>query len=98
MRVELPSQGVLKPKIYSTVRLRGMGQRLLSIPEAALQEVDGKQTVFVKSPLGDFRPRVVEASVLNGRALLMAGLKEGGIVATEVNYYLTDHLQQAAAK
>jgi membrane fusion protein, heavy metal efflux system len=98
VRVEMASQGVLRPEMYATIRLRGSGQRLLSIPEAALHEVDGKQTVFVRDAKGGFQPRAVEASLLNGRALLLSGLKEGEVVATEGSYYLKGQLQAESAK
>lgn len=98
VRIEVASMGVLRPEMYATVRLRGSGQRLLSIPESALHEVEGKQTVFVRDAKGEFRPRAVEASLVNGRALLASGLKEGEVVATEGSYYLKGQLQAESAK
>ena len=92
IRAELNSQGLLKPEMLATIRLRLPALSTLVVPESALQTVDGKTIVFVESSPGKFLPRSVEAQVQNGRAMILSGLKEGERVAATGSYFLKGHL------
>lgn len=96
VRVELSSQGVLKPEMLSTVRLHLPSTNVLSVPEAAVQTVDGKMTVFVETTAGKFVPRKVEARIQAGRAVILSGLKEGERVAATGSYFLKAQLLREA--
>jgi membrane fusion protein, heavy metal efflux system len=96
VRAELSAQGVLKPEMLATIRLRLPAAPTLVIPESALQVVDGKTTVFVESTPGKFLPRTIEAQVINGRALIVSGLKEGERVASNGSYFLKGQLLREA--
>ena len=88
VRADLGSQGVLKPEMLATIRLKLPAVPTLIVPESALQTIDGKTTVFVESAPGKFLPRTVEAQVQNGRAVILSGLKEGERVAATGSYFL----------
>ena len=96
VRAEVSSQGVLKPEMLATIRLRLPATPSLTVPESALQIVDGKTTVFVESSPGKFLPRVIEVQVQNGQALVLSGLKEGERVATTGSYFLKGQLLREA--
>ncbi len=92
IRAELNSQGLLKPEMLATIRLRLPALSALVVPESALQIVDGKTIVFVESSPGKFLPRSVEAQVQNGQAMILSGIKEGERVAATGSYFLKGHL------
>lgn len=98
VRVELKAQGALKPEMYATVRLRSAaGLRQLMVPEAAVQDVNGRKVVFVKAANGQFEPRNVDAALDNGRAIINAGLNENEEVAVEGSYFLKARMLTAPA-
>jgi len=96
VRAEVAAQGVLKPEMLASIRLRLPATPSLTIPESALQFIDGKTTVFVESAPGKFLPRTVEAQVLNGQALVTSGLKAGERVAANGSYFLKGQLLREA--
>ncbi len=97
VRAQVSSEGVLKPEMLATIRLRLPATPTLTVPESALQIVDGKSTVFVESGSGKFLPRPVEAQVNAGVAIILSGLKEGERVATTGSYFLKGQLLREAA-
>lgn len=98
VRVDLKAQGVLKPEMYATVRLRSPApSRQLTVPEGALQDANGRKLVFVKNAAGDFEARPVEAVLDNGRVVVLAGLKENEEVAVEGSYFLKARMLTAPA-
>ncbi len=94
VRAEVAAQGVLKPEMIAAVRLRLGGEPSLVIPEAALQNVNGKTIVFVEGAPGKFSAREVQARIENGRAVVAEGLREGERVATEGSYFLKGQLSR----
>jgi cobalt-zinc-cadmium efflux system membrane fusion protein len=98
VRAELPSQGLLKPEMLATIRLRLPAAPSLVIPESALQVVDGKTVVFVEASAGNFKPRPVEAQVRNGQAMVLSGLVEGERVAANGSYFLKGQLMREAGQ
>lgn len=96
VRADLASQGVLKPEMLATIRLHLRGANALSVPEAAVQMIAGKQTVFVESLPGKFVPRSIEARIEGGRAVVLSGLTEGERVAAKGSYFLKGQLLREA--
>jgi len=96
IRAELRSEGLLKPEMLATIRLRLPASPTLVLPESALQFIDGKTTVFVESAPGKFLPRVIEAQVQNGQAIILSGLKAGERVAATGSYFLKGQLLREA--
>lgn len=96
VRADVNAQGVLKPEMLATIRLRLPAAPSLTVPESALQVINGKTSVFVEASAGKFVPREVEAQVLNGVAVIAAGLKEGERVATTGSYFLKGQLLREA--
>lgn len=97
VRAEVAAQGVLKPEMIATVRLRIHAGRALVVPESAVQNVEGKSTVFVESAPGRFQPREVVGHAENGRLIVESGLKAGERVATEGSYFLKSQLMSEGA-
>lgn len=96
VRAEIGAQGVLKPEMLATIRLRLPAAPSLTIPESALQIIDGKTTVFVESTPGKFLPREIDAEVVNGQAIVHGGLKAGERVAASGSYFLKGQLLREA--
>jgi len=67
---------------------------VLTVPRAALQRVDGKAVVFVKTQRG-FERRNVELGISGGELVeIRGGLKEGEAVATAGAFLLKSELQR----
>ena len=65
---------------------------VLTVPRTALQRVDGKAVVFVKTPRG-FERRGVELGISGGELVeIRGGLKEGEAVATAGAFLLKSEL------
>ncbi len=79
-RVDIPNaDGALKPGMFATANIRvgGGGVPLVVVPQAAVQEVDGRQVVFVPGVRpGEFRPQPVEVgeSLEGDRVVIRSGL------------------------
>jgi len=95
VRIAVAARDRLKPEMYATVRLVRGEERVLTVPASAIQDIDGKQTVFVESQAGRFEPRRVVAEIRTNEALVRVGLREGDRVATQGSYFLKGHLVQA---
>lgn len=97
-RVEIPNAGgVLKPGMFATalIRVGGGGTPVIAVPKEAVQEVEGRQVVFVPGDApGEFRAqpvRVGEATD-NGRVLILSGLPAGARVVTTGAFDLRSEL------
>ena len=82
-RVEVPNANTaLKPGMFATasIQVGGGGPAMAVVPQAAVQEVDGRQVVFVPGDApGEFRPVPVEVgeTVDGGRVIILSGLRPG---------------------
>ena len=82
-RVEVPNANTaLKPGMFATasIQVGGGGPAMAVVPQAAVQEVDGRQVVFVPGDApGEFRPVPVEVgeAVDGGRVIILSGLRPG---------------------
>lgn len=95
VRCQVPNaDGRLKPEMYATVTLAaGEAHDVLAVPAAAVQEIDGKPVVFVRTAKGAFARREVEAGPeVDGWVEVRAGVKEGEAVATTGSFLLKSEL------
>ena len=82
-RVEIPNaDGALKPGMFATasIQVGAGGPAVVVVPQDAIQEVEGKQVVFVPgSRPGEFRPTPVDVGepVEGNRVTIRAGLTPG---------------------
>lgn len=94
-RVEVPNpDGLLKPEMYALAEMELSGARAaVFIPEVAVQEVDGKRSVFVRSGRNRFEPKPVEtAPGVGGNVEVVAGLRPGDEVVVEGSFLLKSQL------
>jgi cobalt-zinc-cadmium efflux system membrane fusion protein len=98
-RIEVGNPGrKLKPEMFATVELAlpADSAPVLSIPEDALQDVDGKKVIFVMTKNGDeFEPRTVEPGrIAGGMVEIASGLKEGERYAIKGSFILKSELNK----
>ncbi|MBY0502565.1 MAG: efflux RND transporter periplasmic adaptor subunit [Bryobacteraceae bacterium] len=92
--VEVATQRSLKPEMFATVRLMMGRQMALTIPASAIQEIDGKQVVFVEDAQKQFSARPVQAATRDGVAVIQSGLKAGDRVAAQGSYMIKGQAAQ----
>jgi cobalt-zinc-cadmium efflux system membrane fusion protein len=73
------TKGLLKPDMFATADFRPPAHaRTIHVPESAVQELNGKQVVFVQSEDKDFVPREVKAGPrVAGQITILSGLEAG---------------------
>ncbi len=88
----------LKPEMFATVELTlpADAAAVLSVPEEALQDVDGNKVIFVVDDKGDeFVPRKVEPGrTAGGMVEIVSGLKEGERYAIKGAFILKSELKK----
>jgi len=81
IRVEIPNgEGLLKPNMYiqGVVENRAKTKDVLTVPEEAIQNMDGEKIVFVMESRGVFAARHVQiGNKIGDRRVIMEGLKSG---------------------
>ena len=95
VRVEVENRGgQLKLEMFATVRLSTQDPRVVpAIPDTALQQVDGKNAVFVQTKAQEFQRREVELGhKADGWVEVTHGLKPGEQVVTQGSFYLKSTL------
>lgn len=98
VRIELDNpDGQLRPGQFVTARLVGdparAAREVLAVPRRALQTIDGKALVFVKSAAGGFDKRVVELGVSGGDIVeVRSGVADGDEVAADGAFLLKSEL------
>jgi cobalt-zinc-cadmium efflux system membrane fusion protein len=95
VRVEVENRaGLLKLEMFGNVRLPTQDPRVVpAIPETALQQVDGKNTVFVQTKAQEFQRREVTLGhKADGWVEVTQGLKPGERVVTQGSFYLKSTL------
>ena len=95
VRVELDNPGQkLKLEMFGTVRLPTQDPRVvLAIPDTALQQLDGKDSVFIQTKPIEFQRREVELGhKADGWVEVVKGLKSGERVVTQGSFYLKSTL------
>src|SRR5690606_7085387 len=97
-RVEIPNTGrALKPGMFAkaTIQVGGGGAPLVVVPQDAVQEIDGRQVVFVPGErAGEFRPVPVEVgqSLDGGRVAVLSGLAPGSRLVVSGAFLLKSEL------
>lgn len=80
----------LQPGAFLQARIRPSGETdatTISVPESAVQMVEGREVVFVRTRTGFQATPVVTGSHSGGRVVIESGLREGQRIAT-VNAFL----------
>jgi cobalt-zinc-cadmium efflux system membrane fusion protein len=98
VRVSLPNPGHrLKPGMFATARIIGtrakQARRMLAVPWAAVQEIDGHPSVFVREGERAFEPRRVHTGERAGDLVeILNGVKAGDEVVAEGSFLLKGEL------
>lgn len=99
-RVELRNDdGALKPGMFAdgTIQIGSNGNVVAVVPQAAVQEIDGRHIVFVPGAVsGEFRAVDVEVgeTVENDRVVILRGLAPTASVVTVGAFVLRSELQK----
>jgi len=94
-RIEVPNpSGKLKPGMYVNGSVAAAGERAaIAVPEAALQDDDGRAVVFVKTGERTFaRREVVAGERFAGHIEILSGLTAGEIVVTSGGFLLKSEM------
>jgi cobalt-zinc-cadmium efflux system membrane fusion protein len=80
----------LKTDMFANIELpTKFSKQALAVPESALQQVDGKNVVFIRSSATQFEKREVERGVtVNNQTEIVSGLKPGEPVVTQGAFHL----------
>ncbi len=93
--------GILQPGLGVRVRImpsQAAATNAIVVPEDALQSVDGRDAVFVRTPQG-FRARFVRVGQRSaGRVEIVSGLKSGESIATRNAFLLKAELGKGAGE
>jgi len=95
VRCQVPNpDGRLKPEMYASLTLAsGAPHEVLAVPSGAIQEIEGKPFVFVKSASGAFvRRDVALGQEAEGWVEVRSGVNEGEDVATTGSFLLKSEL------
>jgi multidrug efflux pump subunit AcrA (membrane-fusion protein) len=95
VRCALPNpSGRLKPDMYATVSLgEGDPQPVVTVPPAAVQDMDGKAVVFIETGKGRFARREVAVDPeRDGQVTVRAGLQAGERVVVKGAFLLKSEL------
>ena len=96
-RVAVPNtSGKLKPGMYVDASVAAAGERsVLAVPEAALQDDEGRAVVFVKTGERTFARREVTAGERSaGYVEILRGLTEGETVVTSGGFLLKSEMRK----
>lgn len=101
-RVDIPNpSGALRPGMFARASIRvgggGGGVVAAAVPQAAIQEVEGKQVVFVPGAKpGEFRAQPVQVgeSMEGGKVIILSGLAAGARVVVEGAFALRSELSK----
>ncbi|MNE51900.1 Cobalt-zinc-cadmium resistance protein CzcB [compost metagenome] len=100
VRVTLENpQGAWRPGLFVNVRVStDTRQARVAVPEAAIQTVEDKPTVFVRTEDGFQAQPVVLGSRAAGQVEITQGLQAGVLVATTGSFVLKSELGKASAE
>ncbi|WP_298336105.1 efflux RND transporter periplasmic adaptor subunit [uncultured Erythrobacter sp.] len=91
----------LQPGAFLQARIRPSGETdatAISVPEAAVQMVEGREVVFVRTQTGFRATPVVTGSRSGGRIVIVSGLQNGQRIATENAFLLKAELGKEEAE
>jgi len=95
-RIEVPNpSGKLKPGMYVDASIAAVGERaVIAVPEAAIQDDEGRSIVFVRTGERTFTRREVTAGErFAGYVEILKGLTEGETVVTSGGFLLKSELR-----
>jgi cobalt-zinc-cadmium efflux system membrane fusion protein len=95
VRIVLPNPGQrLRPGMFASAHIAGSATRTaVSIPEDALQNINGNQVVFLTADGVTFRPQVVKLGTHSmGRAEIVQGLKPGDRIVVKGSFMVKGEL------
>jgi cobalt-zinc-cadmium efflux system membrane fusion protein len=98
-RVELPNpDGALRPGMFATatITLSEGGAAVMVVPVAAIQEIEGRQVVFVPGDApGEFRVQPVQVGASSeAGVIILSGLEPGDSVVTNGAFLLRSELAE----
>lgn len=93
------SDGRLKPDMFATVSLgEGEPRDVVVVPQAAIQTIDGRPSVFVAEDTGRFAPKPVTLGAeQDGLVEIASGLAPGQRIAISGSFVLKSELLKASA-
>jgi cobalt-zinc-cadmium efflux system membrane fusion protein len=96
----LPDQPVLAPGevVRAEITLKKDAQTGIVVPEEAVQNIDARDVVFVRSPEGFKVQPVVVGTRVQGMASITSGLEVGQVVATQNAFLLKAELSKGAGE
>jgi RND family efflux transporter MFP subunit len=99
VRFDFPNPNlVLKPQMYADVSLALGAAQGVTIPDSALIDTGVRKVVFVETAAGTFEPREVKVGVRGeGKAQVLAGVREGEKVVVKANFLLDSESRLRAA-
>ena len=99
VRLEFPNHGFqLKPQMFADIALKINYGNQIVVPQEAVLDSGREQTVFVARDGGYFEPRkVTTGAKLDGKVVVMSGLKAGEIVVTSGNFLVDSESRLKAA-
>ncbi len=94
------ADGRLKPEMFATVALgESEGRTMVVVPQAAIQTIDGRTSVFIAEAGRRFRPRTVELGAeADGLIEVRSGLTAGDRIAAAGSFVLKSELLKPAAE
>jgi cobalt-zinc-cadmium efflux system membrane fusion protein len=99
VRCQVPNPGQrLKPEMYASITLSaGEPREVLAVPAGAIQEIEGRPLVFVKTAKGSFERRdIAVGSEAGGWVEVRSGVKKEEEVATTGSFLLKSELLKGA--
>jgi RND family efflux transporter MFP subunit len=93
-------QGLLKPEMFATAELTPQTQQTsVHVPESAVQDLNGKPVVFVRTGSGTFEPREVQVGARIDRQIrILSGLEAGTPVVVNGALLLKAHVLKSASE
>lgn len=94
--VENP-KGMLKPEMFATVKISiSEREKVLAVPESALQREGDKTIVFIEQSYGKFEKRIIEIGPrFDGHRRVISGVKEGDKIVVKGAFTLKSEGQKA---
>jgi cobalt-zinc-cadmium efflux system membrane fusion protein len=83
---------ILKPGMFVTLKVFTGGPTRILIPKSAIQEIEGKKTVFVRKGEGFEARQIHVAKEIDGFAVVEEGLREGEKIAVSGTVFLKTKL------
>jgi len=82
------SSGLLKLEMFATVEIPvDRTNSVLAVPDSAIQQIEGKQVVFVRNSEKEFQKHEVQTGLASGGYTeIRSGLKAGDQVATQGSF------------